>query len=286
MALVDVPTLVRQLSEAAPPTVIDVRWRLGGPPGAGQPHGAPSAKQSREGYLAGHIPGAVFLDLNRDVAGPPGALGRHPLPEPGALQAALRAAGVQGRSVVVYDEGEGTAAARLWWTLRWAGHAEVAVLDGGLGAWVAAGQPLQEGDVTPEPGDVVVRPGGMPVLDADGAATVARSGVLLDVRAAVRYRGEQEPIDPVAGHIPGAVNVPATTLVDETGRLLPPEALRRLLPASGGAAVGAYCGSGVTAAQAVLAFEVAGLGTPALYVGSWSEWVADASRPVATGEQP
>ncbi len=299
MTLVDVETLARLLAGPADqrPTVVDVRWKLGGPPGW-------------EGYLAGHIPGAVFLDLDRDVAGPPGTAGRHPLPEPAALQAALRAVGVRtGHPVVAYDSGDGMAAARLWWTLRWSGHRECSVLDGGLASWAAAGHELEEGAVRPEPGDVQVRPGGMPVLDADGAAELARTGVLLDARAEVRDRGETEPIDPVAGHIPGAVNLPAARLVGEDGRLRPPGELRTALNSvavhapgfraahpegwffSGPAeefslpAVGAYCGSGVTAAQTVLALEVAGIPDPALYVGSWSDWVSDPSRPVAVGDE-
>ena len=290
VSLTDVPTLARALAGPLPqrPTVIDVRWKLGGPPG-------------RDEYLAGHIPGATFLDLDAEVAGPPGRGGRHPLPEPGALQTALRRAGVRaGHPVVVYDAGDGLGSARLWWTLRWAGHPDVSVLDGGLAAWVGAGQPLEPGEVVATPGDFVVSPGGMPVLDADGAAELARTGVLLDARTPVRYRGEQEPIDPVAGHIPGAVNLPAATLLDASGRLRPaaevaaafeaaaarapavqaadPEAVRSL-------PVGAYCGSGVTAAQTVLALHLAGI-EASLYVGSWSEWCADASRPVARGEQP
>lgn len=271
MALVDVPTLASWLAQADPPTVIDVRWRLGGPPG-------------REGYLAGHIPGAAFLDLDADITGVPGPGGRHPLPEAGALQASLRAAGVRaGKKVVVYDFGDGMAAARLWWTLRWAGHPAVSVLDGGLAAWEEAGQQLEPGAPSVEPGDLTVQPGGMPVLDAEAAADAARTGVLIDARAPVRYRGEQEPIDPVAGHIPGAVNVPYAQLVDETGRLLPPQRLRAVLPS--GPVAGAYCGSGVTAAHTVLALEAAGLAPASLYVGSWSDWVSDPSRPVAVGDE-
>lgn len=276
----DVPTLALQLAEPDPPTVIDVRWTLGGPPGW-------------DGYVAGHIPGAAFLDLDRDVAGPPGSGGRHPLPEPSKLQDALRAAGVRsGHPVVCYDAGDGLAAARLWWTLRWAGHPAVSVLDGGLAAWVAGGQALQAGASAPAPGDIVVTAGGMPTLDAAAALALAREGLLLDARAEARYRGEVEPIDPVAGHIPGAVNLPASSLVDPaTGRLLPAAGLRALLASKGAGAgpsprtAGAYCGSGVTAAQTVLALEVAGYPC-ALYVGSWSEWVSDPDRPVATGEQP
>lgn len=285
MALVDVSELSRSLTGPAAPTIIDVRYRLGGPPGRG-------------GYLDGHIPGATFLDLDRDLSGPPGPGGRHPLPEPGALQEALRAAGVRSRHpVVAYDWGDGMAAARLWWTLRWAGHLEVSVLDGGLAAWVASGLELEAGAVVATPGDVVVVPGGMPVLDADAAAQVAKTGVLLDARAPVRYRGEQEPIDPVAGHIPGAVNLPASLLVDESGRLRPAgETVVAFATAAARApafqtetvptgAIGAYCGSGVTAAQTVLALHEAGI-EASLYVGSWSEWVADESRPVALGDAP
>jgi len=287
VALVDVPTLSRSLADppAQRPTVIDVRWKLGGPPG-------------RDGYLAGHIPGAAFLDLDADLSGPPGLGGRHPLPDPRALQSALRAAGVRsGHPVVAYDEGDGLVAARLWWTLRWVGHHAVSVLDGGLAAWVADAQPLEEGAVVPTPGDIVVVPGGMPVLDADAAAELAKTGVLLDARAPVRYRGEQEPIDPVAGHIPGAVNLPSSLLVDALGRLRPPgdvaaafeEAAARAPARQAGTArpeaVGAYCGSGVTAAQTVLGLHVAGI-EASLYVGSWSEWTADESRPVGLGDTP
>jgi thiosulfate/3-mercaptopyruvate sulfurtransferase len=153
-----------------------------------------------------------------------------------------------------------------------------------VAAWEGAGQPLEPGAVSVEPGDMEVRPGGMPVLDAGGAADLARTGVLLDARTPVRYRGEHEPIDPVAGHIPGAVNVPYAELVDATGRLLPPEQLRAVLPS--GPVVGAYCGSGVTAAHTVLALEVAGLAPASLYVGSWSDWIRDPARPVATGDHP
>ncbi len=274
MALIDVPTLARQLADAHPPTLIDVRWRLGGPPG-------------REGYVAGHIPGASFLDLDRELCGPPGAGGRHPLPDPAVLEKALRVAGVRtGHQVVAYDGGDGQAAARLWWTLRWAGHEKVAVLDGGFAAWVGAGRPVEPGTATSRRGDIEVRPGGMPELDADGAAAMARDGVLLDARVAPRYRGEMEPVDPVAGHIPGAVNLPAARLIDEAGRLRPADDLREAFAEAGArpGAVGVYCGSGVTAAQTVLALHLAGYDHPALYVGSWSEWCHDPMRPIALGD--
>ncbi|MFG3300827.1 sulfurtransferase [Micromonospora chersina] len=274
--LVEPDRLAAELDRADPPTLLDVRWRLAGPPG-------------REDYLVGHLPGAVFVDLDTELCGRPGAAGRHPLPDPAALQAALRAAGVRaGHPVVVYDGGDGMSAARAWWTLRWAGHRAVRVLHGGFPAWVAAGLPLSTEAPAPPPGDVTVTPGELPVLDAGEAARLAAAdaGVLLDVRAAPRYRGETEPIDPVAGHIPGAVNLPAPGYVAD-GRFPAAEALRERFAAAGvaeGAPVGAYCGSGVTAAQAVLALHLAGRPDAALYVGSWSNWVADPDRPVATGE--
>jgi thiosulfate/3-mercaptopyruvate sulfurtransferase len=271
-SLTTVPALAEALASAEPPTVLDVRFRLGGPP-------------TRADYEAGHIPGAAFVDLDADLCGPPGPGGRHPLPEPEALQRALRAAGVrQDRPVVAYDGGESQAAARLWWTLRWAGHPAVRVLDGGFAAWRAGKRPVEPGTVTPPPGDFTVRPGQLPVLDAADAAKVAANGVLLDVRVAARYRGETEPVDAVAGHIPGAVNLPANELVGPDGRLSPVPVLRERFAAAGTMAdrpVGAYCGSGIAAANTVLALTVAGLPDPALYVGSWSHWISDPDRPVA-----
>ncbi|WP_431894280.1 sulfurtransferase [Micromonospora haikouensis] len=274
--LVEADRLAAELDSADPPALLDVRWRLAGPPG-------------RDDHAAGHLPGAVFVDLDAALCGPPGAAGRHPLPDPAVLQAALRAAGVRaGHPVVVYDGGDGLGAARAWWTLRWAGHRPVRVLHGGFPAWVAAGLPVSTDVPTPVPGDVTVRPGGLPVLDADAAAALAATGdgTLLDVRAAARYRGEHEPVDPVAGHVPGAVNLPAGEYVGPDGRFPSGGALRERFAAAGvadAAPVGAYCGSGVTAAQAVLALHLAGRPDAALYVGSWSNWVADPSRPVATG---
>lgn len=182
------------------------------------------------------------------------------------------------RPVVAYDAGPVLSAARAWWCLRWLGHPDVRVLDGGLAGWTSEGRDVETGAVTPVPGDLVGSPGGMPVVDAAGAAALAASGRLLDARSGERFRGEVEPVDPVAGHIPGAVSVPASELVDATGRFLPPASLRGLV----GGGSGAYCGSGVTAAVTVLAAEVAGV-RAALYPGSWSEWVTDPDRPVATG---
>ena len=161
----------------------------------------------------------MFVDLDRDLAAEPGAGGRHPLPTPERLQAALRAAGVRrNHPVVAYDAGDGSTAARAWWLLRWAGHEQVAVLDGGYAAWTAEGRPVSTETPSPEAGDIEVVPGHMPVLDADEAAELARTGVLLDARAPERYRGDVEPIDPRAGHIPGAVNAPFAGHIDQDGR--------------------------------------------------------------------
>ncbi|MGC5011781.1 sulfurtransferase [Streptosporangium sp. DT93] len=270
-----------ELADLPGATVLDVRWRLGGAPGAA----------GVDDYRAGHVPGAVFCDLETDLAGPPVLRagtpgGRHPLPAATSFQEAMRRLGVSGsRPVVVYDEADSTAAARAWWTLRHFGHPDVRVLDGGLRAWIAAGSPLSTEEPVPEPGDFEARPGGMPVLDAGQAARLAADGVLLDARAAARYRGEAEPIDPVAGHIPDAVSAPTGENVEPSGRFRQAGFLRErfnTLGAVPGVEVGAYCGSGVTAAHQVLALEVAGV-PAALYVGSWSDWVSDPSRPVATG---
>jgi thiosulfate/3-mercaptopyruvate sulfurtransferase len=273
--LIDVPELGRALAADDPPTVLDVRWRLAGPPG-------------RDDYAAAHVPGAVFVDLDTELCGRPGTGGRHPLPDPAALQRALRAAGVrEDHPVVVYDDGDGPSAARAWWTLRWAGHRPVRVLEGGFRAWQAAGQPVSSEPPSPSPGDVTVRPGALPVLDAgEAAALAAGDGVLIDVRAGERFRGETEPIDPVAGHIPGAVNLPVADQTGADGRYPAADELRERFAAAGVAAdqpVGAYCGSGVTAAQAVFALHLAGRPDARLYVGSWSHWITDPDRPVATG---
>jgi thiosulfate/3-mercaptopyruvate sulfurtransferase len=194
-----------------------------------------------------------------------------------------------GDPVVVYDDGPGTAAARAWWLLRWAGVAEVRLLDGGLAAWRRAGGPVEGGDVVPEPGDVTLSGGHLPVLDADAAAALpGTGGVLLDARAGERYRGETEPVDPVAGHVPGAVSAPTTGNLAPDGTFLPAAALSERfaqLGVSPGATVGVYCGSGVTAAHEVAALAAAGI-EAALYPGSWSLWSNDPARPVATGPHP
>lgn len=278
--LVSADDLLSSLDSPNAPVLLDVRWRLGGPPG-------------RQDYAEGHLPGAVYLDLDADLAAAPGEGGRHPLPAAEDLQRVLREAGVRaGRPVVAYDSDNGSIAARVWWLLRWVGHDDVAILDGGYAAWVAAGHPVTTDEVTPEEGDIDVCPGAMPVLDADEAAGLAREGVLLDARAPERYRGDVEPIDPRAGHVPGARNAPFTEHLRD-GRWKPAAELAERFEALGvrpGDPVGAYCGSGVTASSVVLALEAAGITTPerpaALYAGSWSHWCVDPTRPVATGDQP
>ncbi|MER7053213.1 MULTISPECIES: sulfurtransferase [unclassified Streptomyces] len=283
-AIISAPELVNELAGANPPVLLDVRWQLST---AGAAGAAPF--DGRAEYAAGHLPGAVFVDLDRELAAAPGGRGRHPLPDVEEFGAAMRRAGVSsGRPVVVYDGGQGWAAARAWWLLRWTGHPNVRVLDGGLPSWEA---PLStdvavpaEGDFVPEPG--ATGPAGM--LDADGAAALARSGLLLDARAGERYRGEVEPIDPVGGHIPGAVSAPTTDNVAADGRFLPAEELRARFEALGAGEageVGVYCGSGVSGAHEVLALAVAGI-PAALYVGSWSQWSSDPGRPVAVGPDP
>jgi thiosulfate/3-mercaptopyruvate sulfurtransferase len=254
-------------------TVLDVRDRMGGPPG-------------RDEFAAGHVPGAAYVDLDDDLAAEPGTGGRHPLPDPLLLEAAMERSGVRNdRPVVVYDDWAGRAAARCWWLLRWAGHPDVRVLDGGWSAWQAAGFATEVGDAAPEPGDFTVEPGRMPVLPRQQVLDAARDGVVVDARAPERFRGETEPIDPVAGHVPGAVNVPTEANLADDGRFRSPGELLAAYAAVGavpGEEVAVYCGSGVTACHDILALEVAGI--PArLYPGSWSDWVADPSRPVETG---
>ncbi|SOC49873.1 thiosulfate/3-mercaptopyruvate sulfurtransferase [Blastococcus aggregatus] len=263
------------LAAAERPVLLDVRWALGDASG-------------REKYLAGHLPGAVYVDLETELADPPNAsLGRHPLPSLQRLEAAARRWGITaGRPVVAYDDAGGLAAARAWWLLRWGGLGEVRLLDGGLAAWVRAGGALESGDVVPPPGDVDLPGGGLPVVEADAAAALpGRGGVLLDARAAERYRGEVEPVDSRAGHVPGATSAPTTANLAGDGTFLPAEDLVARFAALGvrpGTQVGVYCGSGVTAAHEVAALAVAGV-EAALWPGSWSQWSAEPDRPVATG---
>jgi thiosulfate/3-mercaptopyruvate sulfurtransferase len=261
------------------PVLLDVRWALGY-----------EAPRSRAEYRAGHLPGAVLVDLDAELADPPSpSAGRHPLPSLQRLQSAARRWGIRdGDPVVAYDDSGGLAAARAWWLLRWGGLSDVRLLDGGLAAWRRAGGPLETVDVVPAPGDVTLTPGGMPVLTIDEAAALPGAGVLLDARAGERYRGETEPVDRVAGHVPGAVSAPTTGNLAEDGTFLPAAVLSARfadLGAAPGRPVGAYCGSGVTAAHEVAALAVAGI-EAALWPGSWSQWSADPQRPVATGPRP
>lgn len=269
------------LLESNPDTVLlDVRWALG------DAHG-------RDHYEAGHVPGALFVDMETELsATPTPQAGRHPLPEAHDLAATARRWGINGDStVVLYDGTGGLAAARGWWLLRHAGAADVRVLDGGLQGWKAAGHVLEAGTNTVAPGNVRLGWGHMPVIDIDAAAAFPGHGILLDSRAAERYRGEVEPIDPRAGHIPGARNRPTTENLDADGHLLAPELLAAALaelgvrPGAGAHEVAAYCGSGVTAAHQVLALETIGVHA-ALYPGSWSQYGSDAARPAATGPTP
>lgn len=259
--------------------VLDVRWTLAEPDG-------------REAFRAGHIPGAVYVDLDAELAdhGITGE-GRHPLPTEAAFTAAMRRWGLHdGDAIVVADDAGGMSAARAWWLLRHAGVDDVRILDGALAAWRAAGLPLETGDVEPEPGDATARFGAMRVVDLDEADALASAdgGVLLDARAGERYRGEVEPIDPRAGHIPGAVSAPTADNLGADGRFLAAEALRARFAALGVDAahpVAAYCGSGVTAAHEVAALAIAGFGA-ALYPGSFSQWSRRPERPVVTGPRP
>ncbi|SKC48853.1 sulfurtransferase [Krasilnikoviella flava] len=268
--------------EVGAPVLLDVRWALG-------------MTDGRERYLEGHLPDAVYVDLEAELAAEASpAEGRHPLPSASSFQRSARAWGVhEGSRVVVYDTVGGTSAARAWWLLRFFGVRDVRILDGGLPAWVRSGFALEVGDVVHRPGDLVARPGHLPVLDADDAAELAESGTLLDARAVERYRGETEPVDPQAGHVPGAVSAPTSGNLRDDGTFLDDAALAERFADLGLRAgsdadvlsVGVYCGSGVTASHEVAALACAGI--PAgLYPGSWSQWSNDPTRPVATGERP
>ncbi|RRD51183.1 sulfurtransferase [Arachnia propionica] len=275
VALIAIPELHALLATGGT-TVLDVRYS------------GPGSSGGREAYLAGHIPGAVFVDMDDELASPAvGPGGRHPLPDAQDFQEAMRRAGVSNdRPVVIYDDWFSIAAARAWWLLRLHGHRHVRVLDGGWRAWQESSSPVATGGEEVSPGDFTPARTDVEAIDAEGAAHLAAGGVLLDARPANRFRGEDETIDPIAGHIPGARSLPALELVDSSGRLLAPDVLRHRFEAAGAVAnrVGVYCGSGIQAAHVALAATVAGLPTPAVYAGSWSDWITDPSRPVATGE--
>lgn len=244
-------------------------------------------------YLEAHVPGARYAHLERDLSGPPTTdRGRHPLPPPSRMAAVFARLGIGSRhAVVVYDDAGGMVAARLWWMLRYCGHEQVRLLDGGWQAWAGAGHAVGCGNETwaAETFSAVPRCGRLvQVNEVEKALDAARPLALLDAREAVRFRGEQEPIDPVAGHIPGAVNHCWRNNLADDGRFLPPVALREHLTAACGqvpdAEVTHYCGSGVSACHNVLAQCIAGLPEPRLYCGSWSEWCRDEGRRVMMGD--
>jgi thiosulfate/3-mercaptopyruvate sulfurtransferase len=254
--------------------VIDVRWYLDG-------------RSGRAAYEAGHIPGAVFVDLV-DISGQEPGRGRHPLPDRETFERAMRAAGIDGdTAVVAYDDAGGTVAGRLWWTLRYFGHERAGVLDGGLQAWP---EQLSTGGERPAPGDFAAsEPSTEMKLDYEDVRSLPASTLLLDARVRERFRGDSEPVDPRPGHIPGARSAPAVDNLTADKRMLPPEELRRRYEALGvtdPANVVVYCGSGVSACHDLLALEVAGLSGARLYPGSWSEWSSRPEAPAATGDEP
>ena len=259
--------------------IVDVRHELSQPDTWGEAQ-----------YRAGHVPGAVFAHLDRDLSGTKtGRNGRHPLPEPGTFAATLSRLGIgNDKQVVAYDQRNGAYAARLWWMLRWLGHDAVAVLDGGFEAWQRAGLPIATDVPAPSPARFAIRRTG-PTIETPRVEAALATGALLliDARGAERYRGDVEPLDPVAGHIPGAVSRPFTANLDAEGRFRPPSALKDEFAAIVAGrpldAVVHQCGSGVTACHNLLAMEIAGMTGTQLYPGSWSEWCADPARPVATG---
>jgi len=291
--LVQVEELTRQLAgpETSRPVVLDVRYRMNGPTGRGE-------------FERGHLPGASYVDLDTELATirPDGIGGRHPMPTVETFTAAMRSAGVtMSRPVVAYDDWASLPASRLWWMLRHLGFLNVRVLDGGIEAWTAAGRPTEPGPSYPGAGDFSpASPGIGRLLDAADATTYAGRHLLLDARAADRFRGENETIDPVAGHIPGAVSAPSLASVDSAGRFLPAAELAarfRQLGATGRTSpteadapdggppdpsrVGTYCGSGVQATHLALALCIAGITDHAdVYIGSWSDWLTDPARPV------
>jgi len=279
--LISPEELARRLDD---PTwvVVDCRWTLT------DPAAGPAA------HARSHIPGARYANLDDDLSRRPGPSdGRHPLPAAADFAARLGSWGVgNSTTVVAYDEASGAIAARLWWLLGWLGHDRRLVLDGGFAAWTAAGLPVEARMPRWQPAHFVPRAlaDDSVVAAADLPALQAAGSLLVDVRAAPRYRGEQEPIDPVAGHVPGAVNRPGSVNIDANGRFRASEALRgeltELLGGRSPRELIAMCGSGVTACQLLLALEVAGLDGAKLYAGSWSEWIRDPARPIATGPKP
>ena len=264
-----------RFAEGGPVRVLDVRWRLDRPDG-------------RPDFLAGHIPGARYVDLETELAGHGEFTdGRHPLPSREAFQQSARSWGIDdGDTIVVYDDLKNLSSARAWWLLRAFGVADVRLLDGSLRAWTDAGLPLETGEASEvAAGSVTLVAGALPTLALDEVGAFAEGGLLLDARAGERYRGEVEPIHPRAGHVPGAVSAPTTENVAADGRFLSPDALRERFAALGaveGSPVGVYCGSGVTAAHEAVALQLAGF-EAVLFPGSWSQWSKHPGLPVATG---
>lgn len=279
--LIDVATLAANLRRPDW-VVLDCRFDLAKP------------TWGEEAHAAGHIEGARYLHLERDLSSPPTATsGRHPLPDPAAIGARLGDLGIDtDTQVVVHDQSNGMYAARAWWTLRWLGHRKVALLSGGLAAWTATGQPLVSSSPAPSPRKFTPRVDASRIVDVAQLQRELAAGAirLVDARGADRYAGQNESIDPTAGHVPGAINHPFARNLDASGQLAAPEILRDLWRATlGGRApeeMVAMCGSGVSACLNLLAMEHAGLGGARLYPGSWSEWIRDPSRPVARGETP
>ncbi|BBX07904.1 sulfurtransferase [Mycolicibacterium aichiense] len=275
--LITAEALVDRVAAGDPVTVLDVRWTLSEPDG-------------REYYLQGHVPGAVYVSLDDDLSDHNvSGRGRHPLPSGTAVQAAARRWGIRaGQTVVVYDDWNRAGSARAWWVLTAAGIPDVRILDGGWAAWKAAGGRVDTGSVEPSAGDVTVThedlyAGALPTLTADEVSNRR----LLDARAPERFRGDVEPVDAVAGHIPGARNLPSTALLTQDESFISDTALEGLLAArdiGADAQIGVYCGSGITAAVAVAALTAAGRDA-ALFPGSWSQWSSEPDRPVARGEQ-
>lgn len=274
--LVTANELASELASAAPPRVLDARWSLASP-------------NSYEDFVSGHIPGAAHVDLETDAAQKSVPTdGRHPLPSAAHLQGAARRWGLNdGDRVVVYDADNSLSAARVWWVLKDAAI-DVRVLDGGLAAWKDAGCELESGALDIDPGDITLITGAEPRLPIDQVLEFAATDVLLDARAGERYRGETEPVDPVAGHIPGAISAPTVENVGPDGRFLSPQALAARFANLGVThrrQVAVYCGSGITASHQILALELAGH-TAVLYPGSWSQWSNHPHLPVATGPNP
>lgn len=276
--LIDARTLLSR-SRDADLRVFDCRFSLADP------------GQGRRAYRDGHLPGAIYAHLDEHLSSPIGPrTGRHPLPDPYRLAAWLGACGVTPRTqVVVYDAVGGAFAVRLWWLLRWIGHARVMLLDGGIQAWIAEGGALVRDAPRYAPVELIAQPDDARWISTDALVVELAAGrvTVVDARAPGRFRGEQEPIDPVAGHIPGAINLPLTGNLGADGRFRDPAALRQRFDQALGEASPARsvhsCGSGVNACHNLLAMEVAGLHGSRLYAGSWSEWIRSPERPVAVG---